>query len=56
MLTVEGLRTLVTAATGGLEADVTGYIATLVKRGVLPADDTPLSAASLARGVGCSQR
>ena len=48
MLTVDGLRTLVTAATGGRETDVAGYIAALVKRRLLPADDTPLSAGSVA--------
>jgi hypothetical protein len=48
MLTVDGLRTLVAAATGGRETDVAGYIAALVKRRLLPADDTPLSAGSVA--------
>jgi hypothetical protein len=47
MLTVDGLRTLVAAATGGRETDVAGYIATLVKRGVL-ADNAPLNARALA--------
>jgi hypothetical protein len=50
VLRTERLRQIFAAAIGP-EADAAGYSAALVKRGMLPADDTPLSAASLAVAV-----
>jgi hypothetical protein len=46
-LTTDSLRATLTAAIGP-ETDVNGYIAALVKRGMLPADDAPLNARSVA--------
>jgi hypothetical protein len=47
-LTTDRLRSILGGAIGGPETDVAGYIAALVKRRLLPADDTPLNARSVA--------